>query len=63
MAALISVSWASEQTPLAGRPCMALWWASPPAASSLGSMAAPMAIILPMAFVMLTASAVPGLRL
>merc|ERR1719343_1251367 len=50
MAAKIAVNLASEHTPLAGRPWMAAWWASAPAFNNFGSMAAPMSIILLMAF-------------
>ena len=61
IAALIAVNWASEQTPLAGKPPMAAWWASARALSNFVSMAAPMSIILPMAFAQATASFEPGL--
>merc|ERR1711897_98670 len=61
IAALIAVNWASEQTPLAGKPPIAAWWASAPALSNFVSMAAPMSIILPTAFAQATASFEPGL--
>merc|ERR1712048_265398 len=60
IAALIAVNWASEQTPLAGKPPIAAWWASAPALSNFVSMAAPMSIILPMAFAQATASLIKG---